>query len=80
VSEWAETYGGVVTPWECDLVQRFIIAYYFERFVDARLNLLEAVISIVCPPRAPAIPPVLASLSASPMEMGFHPLASRSVA
>jgi len=32
VTEWFETYRGVVNPWECDVVQHFTIAYYFDRF------------------------------------------------
>jgi hypothetical protein len=30
VSNWLETYRGVVNPWECDVVQHFTIAYYFD--------------------------------------------------
>jgi acyl-CoA thioesterase FadM len=41
VAEWMETYRGVVDPWECDVVQHFTIAYYFDRFADATRNFLE---------------------------------------
>jgi len=41
VTEWLETYRGVVNPWECDVVQHFTIAYYFDRFADATRNFLD---------------------------------------
>jgi acyl-CoA thioesterase FadM len=41
VSEWLETYRGVVNPWECDVVQHFTIAYYFDRFADATRNYFD---------------------------------------
>jgi acyl-CoA thioesterase FadM len=41
VSEWLETYRGVVNPWECDVVQHFTIAYYFDRFADATRNFFD---------------------------------------
>jgi acyl-CoA thioesterase FadM len=41
VTEWIETYRGVVNPWECDVVQHFTIAYYFDRFADATRNFLD---------------------------------------
>jgi len=41
VAQWIETYRGVVNPWECDVVQHFTIAYYFDRFADATRNFLE---------------------------------------
>jgi acyl-CoA thioesterase FadM len=41
VAEWIETYRGVVNPWECDVVQHFTIAYYFDRFADATRNFLD---------------------------------------
>jgi acyl-CoA thioesterase FadM len=41
VAEWLETYRGVVNPWECDLVQHFTIAYYFDRFADATRNFFD---------------------------------------
>lgn len=38
---WIETYRGVVAAWECDIVEHFTIAYYFDRFADATVSLLE---------------------------------------
>lgn len=43
MAEWIETYRGVVSAWECDIVEHFTIAYYFERFADATRNFLELV-------------------------------------
>ena len=37
-----ETYRGVVHPWECDVVEHFTVAYYFDRFSDAVLGSMEA--------------------------------------
>jgi acyl-CoA thioesterase FadM len=31
----------VVNPWECDVVQHFTIAYYFDRFADATRNFFD---------------------------------------
>ncbi|MCG8689933.1 MAG: thioesterase family protein [Minwuiales bacterium] len=39
---WLETYRGAVAPWECDVVEHFTVAYYFDRFSDATLAVLEA--------------------------------------
>src|SRR5262245_35666931 len=41
MAEWIETYRGVVSAWECDVVQHFTIAYYFDRFADATRNFLD---------------------------------------
>ena len=41
MAEWLETYRGVVNPWECDVVQHFTIAYYFDRFADATRNFFD---------------------------------------
>jgi acyl-CoA thioesterase FadM len=41
VTKWLETYRGVVNPWECDVVQHFTIAYYFDRFADATRNFFD---------------------------------------
>ena len=41
MAEWIETYRGVVNPWECDVVQHFTIAYYFDRIADATRNFLD---------------------------------------
>ena len=43
MAEWIETYRGVVSAWECDTVEHFTIAYYFERFADATRNFLELI-------------------------------------
>ncbi len=41
MTQWIETYRGVVSAWECDIVEHFTIAYYFDRFADATRNHLE---------------------------------------
>ena len=41
MADWLETYRGVVNPWECDVVQHFTIAYYFDRFADATRNFFD---------------------------------------
>ena len=38
MADWIETYRGVVNAWECDVVEHFTIAYYFDRFADATRN------------------------------------------
>ena len=43
MTEWLETYRGVVNPWECDVVQHFTIAYYFDRFADATRNFIDLI-------------------------------------
>jgi acyl-CoA thioesterase FadM len=43
VVDWLESYRGVVNPWECDVVQHFTIAYYFDRFADATRNFLDLI-------------------------------------
>lgn len=43
MSGWLETYRGVVYQWEVDHNDHFTVAYYFERFGDATLALLEAI-------------------------------------
>ena len=43
VASWLETYRGTVYPWEVDIVEHLTVAYYFERFADATLGLLEAI-------------------------------------
>ncbi|MGH7332895.1 MAG: thioesterase family protein [Candidatus Rokuibacteriota bacterium] len=42
MTTWIETYRGVVHRWEVDTVDHFTVAYYFQRFADASLALLEA--------------------------------------
>lgn len=39
---WLETYRGAVFRWEVDLNDHLTVAYYFSRFADAGLGLLEA--------------------------------------
>ena len=41
--DWTETYRGVVNAWECDVVEHFTIAYYFDRFADATRNYLDLI-------------------------------------
>jgi len=43
MSEWIETYRGMVCAWECDTVEHFTIAYYFEKLSDASRNLLDLI-------------------------------------
>ena len=43
MAEWMETYRGVVNAWECDTVEHFTIAYYFERFASATRTLFELI-------------------------------------
>jgi acyl-CoA thioester hydrolase len=43
MGEWRESYRGVVHPWECDMVEHFTVAYYFDRFSDAVLGQMEAI-------------------------------------
>ncbi|MBM3489455.1 MAG: acyl-ACP thioesterase [Alphaproteobacteria bacterium] len=38
---WIETYRGVVNAWETDVVDHFTVAYYFDRFADASLAIME---------------------------------------
>ena len=38
---WIETYRGTVHRWEADNVEHFTVAYYFARFEDATLGLVE---------------------------------------
>jgi acyl-CoA thioesterase FadM len=41
VTAWVDTYRGTVFPWEADIVEHLTVAYYFERFADATLALLD---------------------------------------
>jgi acyl-CoA thioesterase FadM len=43
MTAWIETYRGAVNRWEVDNVDHFTVAYYFQRFADASMALLEAV-------------------------------------
>jgi acyl-CoA thioesterase FadM len=42
MSEWLETYRGAVAPWECDTQDHLTIAYYFARYSDANLAVMNA--------------------------------------
>jgi acyl-CoA thioesterase FadM len=39
---WIETYRGTVYRWELDNVDHFTVGFYFQRFADATLGLLES--------------------------------------
>ena len=41
MTTWIETYRGTVYRWELDNVDHFTVAFYFQRFADATLGLLE---------------------------------------
>jgi acyl-CoA thioester hydrolase len=41
MSAWIATYRGTVHRWELDNVDHFTVAFYFQRFADATLGLLE---------------------------------------
>jgi acyl-CoA thioesterase FadM len=41
MTTWIETYRGAVYRWEVDTVDHFTVAFYFQRFADASLALLE---------------------------------------
>lgn len=43
MAEWTETYRGAVSAWECDVVEHFTIAYYFEKFADATRNFIDLI-------------------------------------
>ncbi|MFM9939610.1 MAG: thioesterase family protein [Hyphomicrobiaceae bacterium] len=43
MTEWIESYRGTVSAWECDIVEHFTIAYYFDRFADATRTYLELI-------------------------------------
>ncbi|HUH85040.1 MAG TPA: thioesterase family protein [Stellaceae bacterium] len=47
-----ETYRSVVAAWECDVMGHLTIAYYFDRFGDAAMNLVEML--------SPSLPPAAA--------------------
>ncbi len=51
-ASFAETYRSVVAAWECDVMGHLTIAYYFDRFGDAALSLIERL--------APGLPPAAA--------------------
>lgn len=43
MADWIESYRGVVNAWECDVVEHFTIAYYFDRFADATRNFVDLI-------------------------------------
>ena len=43
MADWIESYRGMVCAWECDTVEHFTIAYYFEKLSDASRNLLDLI-------------------------------------
>ena len=43
MADWIDTYRGVVSAWECDIVEHFTIAYYFEKFSDATRNFVDLI-------------------------------------
>lgn len=43
MADWIDSYRGVVSAWECDIVEHFTIAYYFEKFADATRNFVELI-------------------------------------
>lgn len=47
-----ETCRSVVAAWECDVMGHMTIAYYFDRFSDAALDLIERVAPAKAPPAA----------------------------
>jgi len=38
MTNWIETYRGAVPPWQYDVTEHFIIAYYFGRLTRRKLN------------------------------------------
>lgn len=41
MSAWIDSYRGSVRAWECDTTEHFTVAYYFDRFADSTLRLME---------------------------------------
>ena len=41
MTNWIETYRGVVPPWQCDVTEHFTVAYYFDRLEEADANLAD---------------------------------------
>ncbi len=41
MTDWTETYRGVVAAWECDAFAHLTIAYYFARLEDASVAMLD---------------------------------------
>jgi acyl-CoA thioesterase FadM len=42
MTNWIETYRGVVPPWHCDVTEHFTVGYYFDRLEESEANLAEA--------------------------------------
>jgi acyl-CoA thioester hydrolase len=43
MTDWTETYRGIVPPWQCDVTEHFTVGYYFDRVEEAQANLADAV-------------------------------------
>jgi acyl-CoA thioesterase FadM len=41
MTDWTETYRGVVPPWQCDVTEHFTVGYYFDRLEEAEANLAD---------------------------------------
>jgi len=41
MTDWTETYRGVVPPWQCDVTEHFTVCYYFDRVEEAEANLAD---------------------------------------
>ena len=41
MTDWTETYRGVVAAWECDAFAHLTIAYYFGRLEDASAAVMD---------------------------------------
>ena len=42
MTDWTETYRGIVPPWQCDVTEHFTVGYYFDRVEEAQANLADA--------------------------------------
>ena len=42
MTDWIETYRGIVPPWQCDVTEHFTVGYYFDRVEEAEANLADA--------------------------------------
>jgi acyl-CoA thioesterase FadM len=43
MTNWIETYRGMVPPWQCDVTEHFTVAYYFDRLEESEANLADEV-------------------------------------
>jgi acyl-CoA thioesterase FadM len=41
MTNWIETYRGIVPPWQCDVTEHFTVGYYFDRVEEAEANLAD---------------------------------------